>query len=107
MRMLKLFSHVTNNSKSSLSLGMRCFLLLILLLAMVVFVSRMVTYHQLTKEQENLLEQKHMYENQIEKANHYLNTSIDYDDIVAIAREKFHLAFPDDTIYYSGQGTQP
>jgi hypothetical protein len=27
-----------------------------------------------------------------------------YEDIIRIAREKYNLVFPDDTIIYSGQG---
>ena len=107
MRIFKRFSHGYNGSKTSLSLGTRCFLLLILLLSTVIFASRMITFHQLARQQDKLLEEKRQYQDQIDKANHYLNSSIDYDDIVSIAREKFHLAFPDDTVYYSGQGTQP
>ena len=61
----------------------------------------MVTYHQLTREQKDLEKRKEAYTQQIEKAEHLLNGSIDYDDIVRIAKEKFNLAFPDDTIYYS------
>ena len=36
-----------------------------------------------------------------------MNDTIDYDDIIRIARETFNLAFPDDTVIYSGQGVQP
>lgn len=101
-------SEQTNkDKKKGMSLSMRCLLLAILLTSVIVFASRMVTYHQLAKEQEDLLQQKEDYQEQIERAEYYLNGSIDYEDIVRIAKEKFNLAFPDDTIYYSEQVTNP
>ena len=93
--------------KKGMSLTMRCLLLVVLLTSVIVFASRMVTYHQLAKEQEELLRQKEEYQEQIERAEYYLSGSIDYDDMVRIAKEKFNLAFPDDTIYYSEQVTNP
>lgn len=90
-----------------ISLGLRCFLLLILVLSVVIFASRMLTYHQLTEEKKDLENKKDLYQAQIDKMNHYLDGSIDYEDIIRIARDKYNLVFPDDTIIYSGQGTQP
>lgn len=90
-----------------ISLGLRCFLLLILVLSVVIFASRMLTYHQLTEEKKLLEDKKDLYQAQIDKMNHYLDGSIDYEDIIRIARDKYNLVFPDDTIIYSGQGDQP
>ena len=90
-----------------ISLGLRCFLLLILILSVVIFASRMLTYHQLTEEKKDLENKKDLYQAQIDKMNHYLDGSIDYEDIIRIAREKYNLVFPGDTIIYSGQGNQP
>ena len=90
-----------------ISLGLRCFLLLILVLSVVIFASRMLTYHQLTEEKKDLENKKDLYQAQIDKMNHYLDGSIDYEDIIRIARDKYNLVFPDDTIIYSGQGAQP
>jgi cell division protein FtsB len=94
-------------SRSTLSLGLRCFLLLILVVSVGVFASRMLTYHQLSEQKNDLQDQKEKYEAQIDRMEHYLNGSIGYEDIIRIAREKYNLAFPDDTIIYSGQGEQP
>ncbi len=98
---------MSKKSWRGLSPGFRGFLLLILILSVAVFASRMVTYRQLISEQDALREQKEAYEQEIIRAEYYLGDSIDYDDIVRIAREKFNLAFPDDTIIYTGQGAQP
>ena len=67
----------------------------------------MLTYHQLTEEKKDLENKKDLYQAQIDKMNHYLDGSIDYEDIIRIARDKYNLVFPDDTIIYSGQGAQP
>ena len=90
-----------------LGLGLRCLLGLVLVRAMVVFASNMVAYHQYTKAERESVAQGEQYQEIIDMAQKYTNDSIDYEDIVRIAREKFDLAFPDETIYYSGQGTQP
>ena len=61
-----------------ISLGLRCFLILILVLSVVIFASRMLTYHQLTEEKKLLENKKDLYQAQIDKMNHYLDGSIDY-----------------------------
>lgn len=88
---------------ASLSLGLRCFLLLILVISVAVFASRMLEYTKLNEQKKDLEHRKEQYLAQIDKMNHYSNGSIDYEDIVRIAREKFNLVFPDDTIIYSDQ----
>ena len=96
----------TLRSRGSLSLGLRCFLLLILVISVVVFASRMLTFHQLNEEKNDLQDQKDKYQAQIDRMEHYLDGSIDYEEIVRIARERYHLTFPDETVIYSGQGIQ-
>ncbi len=91
-------SHMTR--RTGLSLGLRCFLLLILVISVAVFASRMIDYHRLSEQKDQLEKEKQKYEQQIEKMEHYLNGSIDYEDIIRIAREKYNLAFPDDTVIY-------
>jgi len=92
------------HKRMGVSLGLRCCLLLILVLSIVIFASRMLTYHQLSGKKEELQAQKEKYEAQIERMEHYLDGSMSYEDIIRIAREKYNLAFPDETIIYSGQG---
>ena len=95
-----------NRTRSSFRFGLRAFLLLILVISLAVFASRAVSYHQFKREQERLLKEKEKYEEQIARAEYHTDGAINYEDIVRIAREKFHLAFPDDTLIYSGQGSQ-
>ena len=87
----------------NLSLGLRCFLLLVLVISVGVFASRMLEYTQLIDQKNELQNQKDEYQAQIDKMNHYSKGTIDYDDIIRIAREKFNLVFPDDTVIYSDQ----
>ena len=87
----------------NLSLGLRCFLLLVLVISVGVFASRMLEYTQLIDQKNQLQNQKDEYQAQIDKMNHYSKGTIDYDDIIRIAREKFNLVFPDDTVIYSDQ----
>ena len=98
------YQQAPRNKRMGVSLGLRCFLLLILVLSIVIFASRMLTYHQLSEKKEELQAQKEKYEAQIERMEHYLDGSMSYEDIIRIAREKYNLAFPDETIIYSGQG---
>lgn len=97
-------SEQPRHKRIGVSLGLRCFLLIILVLSLVVFASRMLTYHQLSEQKDKLQAQKEKYEAQIERMEHYLDGSMSYEDIIRIAREKYNLAFPDETIIYSGQG---
>ena len=87
----------------NLSLGLRCFLLLVLIISVGVFASRMLEYTQLIDQKNDLQNQKDQYQAQIDKMNHYSKGTINYDDIIRIAREKFNLVFPDDTVIYSDQ----
>lgn len=93
--------------QGSLSLGLRCLLVVVLVLAMVVFASNMVSYHQYNKIQRENAARGEEYQAMIDMAERYTGNAIDYEGIVRIARDKFNLAFPDETIYYSGQGEQP
>ena len=43
------------------------------------------------------------YEEQIAELNYRINSPIDYEDIVRIAREKLNLAFPDEMLFYNEQ----
>lgn len=94
--------------RTGLSLALRCFLILILVVSSVIFASRLTTYHRLQQEKQALIEQKQSAQERIEEIDHALNTSLDQEEIVSLAREKFHLVFPWEKVYYNGQeATQP
>ncbi|MBQ7337759.1 MAG: septum formation initiator family protein [Clostridia bacterium] len=89
--------------KRGIGILMRLFMLLILIVSAGVFVVRMIDYAELSRQREQLKAEKAQYEQTIEELNYRLNSPIDYDDIIRIAREKLGLAFPDETVYYSEQ----
>ena len=84
---------------------MRLFVVLILIVSFGVFVNRMIRYSELSRQKEQLQSQKAAYEQKIDEINYRLNSPVDYEDIIRIAREKLGLAFPDDTVYYGEQGS--
>ena len=88
------------------SLGLAMRLSLVLLVALGIFIYNMADLHETEKRAQEAQEQKEKLEAQIERMEHYLDGSIDYEEIVRIARERYHLTFPDETIIYSGQGIQ-
>jgi cell division protein FtsL len=79
-------------------------MLLVLAVGVGVFVDKLIDYTELSREKEQLEQQKESYEQQIEELTYRLNSPVDYDDIIRIAREKLGLAFPEDSVYYSEQG---
>ncbi len=84
---------------------MRLFVVLILVVSFGVFVDRMIHYSELARQKEQLQSQKEAYEQKIDEINYRLNSPVDYEDIIRIAREKLGLAFPGDTVYYGEQGS--
>ena len=89
--------------RKGISLILRCFMLLVLTVSVGVFISKMISYAQLTRELERLENEKMAFEEQIAQLNYRINSPIDYEDIVRIAREKLNLAFPDETVFYNEQ----
>ncbi|MBQ8719263.1 MAG: septum formation initiator family protein [Clostridia bacterium] len=90
-----------STQKGGVSMIMRIFMLLILVVSAGVFLFKMIDYTELLREKEQLQDQKQQYEQQIEELNYRLGSPIDYEDIIRLAREKLGLAFPDETVYYS------
>ena len=80
--------------------------LAVLIIAVSIFIYNMADRHELMQRENELREQKETSEQQIERAEYYLDSAIDYDEIIRIAREKYHLTFPDETVIYSGQGLE-
>ena len=93
----------TQSQKRGVGFIMRLFMLLILIVSAGVFITKMIDFTELSREKEQLQNEKEYYEEQIEELTYRLNSPIDYDDIIRIAREKLGLAFPDETVYYSEQ----
>ena len=92
-----------SNKNNGISLSMRVLMLLILVVCAGVFLFKMIDYTELMRQKEQLQEQKEQYEQKIEELTYRLDSPIDYEDIIRLAREKLGLAFPDETVYYSEQ----
>ena len=92
-----------SGKKGDISLPLRVFMLLILVVSAGVFLMKMIDYTELMRQKDVLQEQKEQYEQEIEELTYRLDSPIDYEDIVRLAREKLGLAFPDETVYYSEQ----
>jgi len=80
--------------------------LAVLIIAVGVFIYNMADLHEYAQRKNELGEQKETLEQRIEQVEHEMGGAIDYDDIIRIARERYHLAFPDETVIYSGQGLE-
>lgn len=78
--------------------------LAVLIIAVGVFIYNMADLHEYAQRKSELDEQKETLEQQIERVGYELGGAIDYEDIIRIARERYQLAFPDETVIYSGQG---
>lgn len=78
--------------------------LAVLIIAVGVFIYNMADLHEYAQRKSELDEQKETLEQQIERVEYELGGAIDYEDIIRIARERYQLAFPDETVIYSGQG---
>ena len=92
-----------SDRRTGISLILRCFMLLILVVSAGVFISKMISYAELSRELERLENEKEYYEEQIAELNYRISSPIDYEDIVRIAREKLNLAFPDEMLFYNEQ----
>ena len=92
-----------NSQNRGVNLAMRILVLLVMVVSVGVFIVKMIDYTELARERDRLEQQKEEYQQKVEELNYRLNSPIDYEDIVRLAREKLGLAFPDETVYYSEQ----
>ena len=92
-----------SKQKGGVGMTMRILMLLILVVSAGVFLIKLIDYTELMRQKEVLEQQKEQYIQEIEELNYRLDSPIDYEDIIRLAREKLGLAFPDETVYYSEQ----
>ena len=85
--------------KGGVGMTMRVLMLLILVVSAGVFLMKLIDYTELMRQKEVLEQQKEQYIQEIEELNYRLDSPIDYEDIIRLAREKLGLAFPDETVY--------
>ncbi|MBE6583404.1 MAG: septum formation initiator family protein [Ruminococcaceae bacterium] len=85
----------------AIKVTVRLALAVLLVVSIVVFVTGLMKYSELQKEKEALELRLEEYENNIEELEYLLDSPVDYDYIVRMAREKLGLHLPDEIIYYN------
>lgn len=88
------------STKSSTKVLFRCALVAIVVISLCTFVSGVMIYNanqERIKELENQIEDK---QEQVDELQFLIDSPIDFDYIVRIAREKLGLHFPDETIFH-------
>ena len=88
------------STKSSMKVLLRCALIAFVVISLCTFVSGVMIYNanqEKIKELEKQIEDK---QEQVDELKFLIDSPIDFDYIVRIAREKLGLHFPDETIFH-------
>ena len=85
----------------SIKVAVRLALAALLISSIAIFATGLIKYSELQKEKEALELKLEEYENAIEELEYLLDSPVDYDYIVRIAREKLGLHLPDEIIYHN------
>ena len=91
---------VSESTKSNAKVLFRCALIGIVVISLCTFVSGVMIYNankEKIKELEQQIEDK---QEQVDELQFLIDSPIDFDYIVRIAREKLGLHFPDETIFH-------
>lgn len=74
---------------------------ILLIVAILVFITGVMKYGELQERKGELEAQKEAYEYEIEELRYLVDSPVDYEYIVRVAREKLGLHLPDEIIYYN------
>ena len=85
----------------SLSLLMRVSLAVVVLASILIFANSVMRYNKLMEQQKALETQLADYRELREELQELLNSDMDRDYIIRIAKEQLDLYFPDEEIYYN------
>ena len=91
---------VSEGTQSNMKILLRCALIGIVIISLCTFVSGVMIYNanqERIKELEQQIEDK---QEQVDELQFLIDSPIDFDYIVRIAREKLGLHFPDETIFH-------
>jgi cell division protein FtsB len=75
--------------------------IVLLVAAIAIFVTAIMRFNELEREREALEEKIEEYEYEIEELHYLIDSPVDYDYIVRVAREKLGLHLPDEIVYYN------
>lgn len=73
----------------------------VVVVSLVISVTSMMRYNRLEEEKRELEAQLAAKNEEIEEMKHLLDSPLDADYIIKIARERLGLYFPDEVVYYS------
>lgn len=88
------------STKSGMKILLRCALIAIVVISLCTFVSGVMIYNANQERIKELKEQVADRKEQVDELQFLIDSPIDYDYIVRIAREKLGLHFPDETIFH-------
>ena len=77
----------------------RVLLIVLVITAIATFTTALMKYSELQREKEALEDKVNEYEAEVEKLEYLIDSPVDYDYIVRIAKEKLNLYLPDEIIY--------
>ena len=83
----------------TLSLLMRILLGVLIVVSIGLFANSAMRYNELVKEQQALEEQLEEYKEMKEELAELMNSDLDYETIVRIAKERWGLYLPDEEIF--------
>ena len=79
----------------------RLLLVLLLIASVSAFVTGLMKYSELQRQKDVLEEKVEEYEAEVEKLEYLIDSPVDYDYIIRIAKEKLNLYLPDEIIYHN------
>lgn len=88
------------NTKSGMKILLRCALIAIVVISLCTFVSGVMIYNANQERIKELKQQIADKQEQVDELKFLIDSPIDYEYIVRIAREKLGLHFPDETIFH-------
>ncbi len=88
------------STKSGMKILLRCALIAIVVISLCTFVSGVMIYNANQERINELKQQIADKQEQVDELKFLIDSPIDYEYIVRIAREKLGLHFPDETIFH-------
>ena len=80
---------------------LRLMLAILLIVSLVLFISSLLKYDSLMREKEELAKERDELTLEVEELRYLIDSPVDYDYIVRVAREKLNLHLPDEIVYYN------
>jgi len=80
---------------------LRLLLAVLLIASLTAFVTGLMKYSELQREKDALEDKVEEYEAEIEELEYLVNSPVDYEYIIRVAKEKLNLVLPDEIIYHN------